>query len=385
MADPIPAYDIQPIQRDTGDRPLYLSTEDILSESWWFRHYQFPWAQTFAVVLWHLWGAQWPPGKNGAPAIPVKYDGARPYVPLNWTDDYWHDRKGGLIEGLRTDIPWRILLTNMGYTGDTKETIGDENILQSNPKSLRGKAWYFDRTEADTEGAFKHSERVELTQERKVTTEQELHFDVTNTLTVKAESSGIGFENALQVAFGQSWDTTKEESESKAREDTEEIEEPLPAHEESIVKLGTNDVLSTANITVDGAMTWGVDAQVPPSDANRGVRLAGGTEYIRARGNPTEGLDAWKTLHLSFPTLDDAIEWVEGFNVDWPGMRGYLQDPETPQYVLDAVAWLKDQTNRTVQFKARQEREYEGSVTVKTINVTGQDAATVREHYGVQN
>ena len=313
--------------------------------------------------------------------------------------------------------PITFTFKDFGYDPETSNiSYGDTKIISNTAADLPASARLYDLTQEDEPGSYSDEQTFTLQQDRSVSFGQTIELDVTtsNETKIGGTVAGVGAEDTISTSFGykntEEYSQSRAESTSKAETFTFNVD--LPPRKATLITAEAQNVNSATPMTGEMTATFAVDVWLsdnPCVNANSyngnqaewyGTGIAAwvqddnNTKWCHGKTYPQTGeWHPWASrigyiaaggCTIEFESVDAIKTWIEGKNVDWPGLdvAGYgwrynFCKNECWEAQRDALERIDV---RYLHLDATQRRQYQDSIQQKVADVTDVDADGDGDH-----
>ena len=311
---------------------------------------------------------------------------AHPIDARDWTTSDMH-----LTVGAPNGTPVKLTFTKVGWDPDhTDITYGPVTRLKSVDKTFAGAGFLILLSGSEEPLSVDQTQTVTEDASRSTTFENETHFDIGSETTVGGSGFGISAEQKFSAAFGEKFDTTKQQSESTDHSVEKHIEYEAEPQRDTLLLLTTDSSTYRGALTVTGTPEWTVKAEWD----NGGIwQFCQGPGWGPFHDPHNAGLRCHNHKCAASWTLTEMQEMLSGVNTDWSGMADYkpgyvpLTNRGDSKFVpvKPHIDNLFDPGKRHIEWHGEQTYSTDGIVDITVTDVTGQDPDAVQRQYGLND
>ena len=224
--------------------------------------------------------------------------------------------------------PGDLVFTDYSYAS-VHYKYGRPVIIREGVSPLAGHIYIANLIDFAKEGLLKQAETVTLERSRSVELTHTTQFDVKTTFEMGGTVPGIGVEAKItqELGLSETDEEKKARSESHSVATTVELEFPLPRREATLVEIPVSDKATDTPWTAEIEPTWGISWTAPV--CNQGAWAHGYLHLTNLRNKHGASWndrlwDQQRPLPIHWDDMDHLASWVHGYDVEWPGMRGYF-------------------------------------------------------------
>ena len=266
-----------------------------------------------------------------------------------------------------TDVRFDPLLTKLIY-GTLSETADVE-------QEKKGRADLIDLTNFPNDLTHQIAKTFALTRKVVHTFNESLEFDFSSTTkgTVGGPIEGSSFEETINVHFGTKISDGTTRDQTKSASETINDQVICPHDRKTLITYHEQTQHTSQPYDLHGVPDWATDIKMP-DHINQFT-----SAHSHFLTSPHNNWD-WRNDTLHFPGIHEFLEFCNGLDPDFPGMKDWLEQTYSVQ--RGAYDRLADPSRRLITLSGVKERTYGNSVSFKVTDVTDQDEAALRAIHG---